>query len=60
MGKRELKMESSSYKSKAADEKVTYLYNISLNGPPFVSPQETDNKKLPPIESENASFLVLG
>lgn len=35
------------------------LYTISLNGPPFASPQETDNKKLPPMELENASFLVL-
>lgn len=35
------------------------LSNISLNCLPFASPQETDNRRKPPIESENASTLVL-
>lgn len=35
------------------------LSNISWNCPPLASPRETDNRKKPPIESENASFLVL-
>lgn len=34
-------------------------HSISLNGLPFASPQETDNKKPPPMESENVLFLVL-
>ena len=35
------------------------LSSISLNCPPFASPWETDNRRKPPMESENISPLVL-
>ena len=35
------------------------LSSISLNCPPFASPWETDNRRKPPMESENTSPLVL-
>lgn len=54
-GKRSMQNQTSVRKSIGSD----CPRKVSLNGPPFASPQETDNKKLPPMESENVSFLVL-
>lgn len=50
-----LQNQASRWKSGGSD----CLCNISLNCPPFTSPWETDNRRKPPIESENASSLVL-
>lgn len=49
------KKPASRWKSRRSD----CLCHISLNCPPFASPRETDNRRKPPIESENASTLVL-
>lgn len=50
-----LQNQASRWKSGRSDS----LSNISLNCPPFASPWETDNRRKPPIELENASSLFL-